>query len=74
MGKIISYTSDNGYTGRLYGKSSFSIYDRSGHEVMHTGSRNFNTYEELKEHVDGYPKFRAMLDGVDIDDGDDCDI
>lgn len=57
----IEYKSDNGYTGVLYGESSLSVYDESGKEVMHTGSRNINTYEELKEHIDGFPVFVAKL-------------
>ena len=63
------YTSPNGYTGRLYGKSSFSIYDRDGHEVFHTGFRNPNIDEvELKRQVDEFPKFLNMLKGVNEDE------
>lgn len=68
----IEYKSDNGYTGVLYGESSFSVYDESGKEVMHTGSRNINTYEELKEQVDEFPKFMAILEQR-WDDLEDCD-
>lgn len=59
--ETITYTSENGYTGVLYGRSSFAISDPSGKEVLHTGSRNINTLEELKKHVDGYPAFREKL-------------
>ena len=62
MNDTIKYTSKNGYTGVMYGKSSYAVYDKDGHEVMHTGSRNFNTYEELVRHVEEYPKLREMLD------------
>jgi len=31
---------------------------------MHTGFRNFNTYDELVEHVEKYPKFKEMLRGA----------
>jgi hypothetical protein len=59
--QIIKYTSENGYTGVMYGKSSFAIYDKDGKEVLHTGSRAFNTEEELKKQVDGFPEFLEML-------------
>ena len=62
--KRITYTSDNGYTGILYGKRSYAVIDKDGREVMHTGSRNINTYEELKEHVDNFPEFYKMLMSV----------
>ncbi len=58
---IIKYTSENGYSGKLYGKSSLSIYDRKGREVLHTGSRAINTVEELKELVDNHPEFARIL-------------
>ena len=58
---IIRYTSENGYSGTLYGKSSLSIYDRKGREVLHTGSRAINTVEELKELVDNHPEFVRIL-------------
>ena len=64
MRETIRYTSDNGYTGVLYGESSLSIYTSDGKERMHTGSRSINTYEELVKLVDGYPKFREMLKKV----------
>ena len=58
---MIEYKSNTGYRGILYGKSSMSIYAEDGHEVMHTGSRNVNTLEELKDIVEGYPGFRKIL-------------
>ena len=61
MTNDIGYTSENGYTGVMYGKSSFAIYDKDGKEVLHTGSRAFNTEEELKKQVDGFPEFLEML-------------
>lgn len=57
MNKTIKYTSENGYTGVLYGKSSLAIYKPDGKMSMHTGFRNINTYEELVELVDEHPKF-----------------
>lgn len=67
---IIEYESDNGYTGRLYGESSFSIYGPDGREVFHTGSRAFDTYKGLKDMVDTYPEFRKMLFGDTEDENE----
>ena len=77
--KKIKYTSpNNGYTGVLYGESSFSIHDPSGKEVMHTGFRNINTYEELVEQVEEFPEFRRRLlenwDRLRTDNEEDDDI
>lgn len=72
--EAISYTSKNGYTGILYGKSSLSI-KKGDKEVMHTGFRNINTYEELVECVETYPEFTKKLADVwqDIYNDDDED-
>lgn len=59
----MTYTSENGYTGKIYGKSSFVILDKNGACVMHTGVRSFHTFEELKERVDTFPEFLKMLNG-----------
>lgn len=64
--RYITYTSDNGYTGILYGESSFSIRDSSGHEVLHTGSRSFNNIKDLMTHVDDFPRFREVLLGISV--------
>ena len=53
----IEYKSENGYSGSLYGRASMRIYDKNGNEVLHTGFRNVNTLEELKEVVDNMPEF-----------------
>lgn len=58
---IIKYTSDNGYTGMLYGKSSLAIYDSNGIETMHTCHRSINTYEELVDMVEEHPMFMENL-------------
>ena len=63
MNKKIKYTSKNGYTGVMYGKSSFTILNENGKEVFHTGFRNFNTYEELIEQVDTFSEFYNMILG-----------
>lgn len=62
MSRTIRYTSPNGYSGVLYGKSSMSIYNPDGTESLHTGRRVINTYEELKERVDSYPEFAESLE------------
>lgn len=69
MSNTIKYTSDNGYTGVLYGKSSMVIYKPDGTESMHTGSRSINTYEELVKVVDKHPKFIEMLRKVSESEG-----
>ena len=61
---MIEYTSDNGYTGQLYGKSSYRIVDQYGKEVFHTGFRAIETEEELKEDVDNFPEFVRVLEKV----------
>lgn len=72
---VIKYTSDNGYTGTLYGKSSMSICDKDGVEIFHTGFRKANTYDELVEIIEEFPKLLAILkripDDEDIDEDDD---
>lgn len=80
MGNIpeqIEYTSENGYRGVLYGRSSMIIYNPDGKESMHTGSRNIDTLEELKKVVDAHPAFIEMLrdianntDDEEIEDDD----
>lgn len=60
MSNQMKYTSKNGYTGVMYGKSSLVILDENGKEVFHTGSRTCNTYEELIEQVDTYPELRTF--------------
>ena len=65
------YKSPNGYTGRMYGKQSFSIYAPDGHEVMHSGFRSFNDIETLKEITDSMPEFLKKLENVKKDDLDD---
>ena len=62
--KTIEYTSQNGYRGVLYGKSSMSIYGPNGKEVIHTGHRTPNTLEELKKQVDEMPEFMELLIGM----------
>ena len=60
---VIKYTSENGYTGMLYGESSIVIYDPDGNLVFQTGCRTINTETELKAEVDSWPdKSQRLLD------------
>ena len=68
---MIEYTSKNGYTGRLYGKSSLAIFNQDGREVLHTGSRSINTMAELRKEVDGFPEFMEMLRSIPFDNIED---
>lgn len=61
LDSIIKVEHPNGYTGVLYGKSSMSIKDQEGREVLHTGSRNINTEAELYQHLEEFPEFMKML-------------
>ena len=59
--QIIRYTSENGYSGVLYGKRSFSIRDATGVEVYHTGNRRIDTFEDPKAKADGFPGFLEKM-------------
>ena len=62
MDNFIEYKANNGYTGRMYGKSSLSIYETaSGKEVFHTGFRNCNNLKELQEQVEEFPKLLSAI-------------
>ena len=64
--KTLRYESAAGYTGVLYGESSFSVYDPAGDEVLHTGFRSFDTYEELVKAVDNFPALIEALKRLDL--------
>ena len=68
MSKRIQYTSENGYTGILYGKSSLMIFDRKGHLSFHTGFRSINTYKELVKIVEEHPRLVKLIQGIPDDD------
>lgn len=76
MNETIKYTSKNGFTGIMYGERSVSIFREDGKEVFHTGSRGFDTYDELVSFVEKYPEFYEMLMSIDKDafKDDDYDI
>ena len=61
MADVIKYTSQNGYTGILYGKSSFKILDEQGNMVFHTGFRAINTEAGLIEQVESFPELLELL-------------
>lgn len=64
---------ENGYYGCLYGKSSMSIF-KDNKEVLHTGSRNINTQDELCEILSEMPSFMENLANIDFDDEEEDDI
>lgn len=63
----------NGYCGCLYGKSSMSIF-KDNKEVLHTGSRNINTADELYEILSEMTSFMEKLANIDFDDEEEGDI
>lgn len=57
---MIKVDHQNGFSGVLYGESSMSIYDKDGHEVIHTGSRNINTEKELRDLLERLPELYGI--------------
>ena len=49
----IEYKNSFGWRGVLYGKSSMSIFDPSGREIIHTSCRRINTLKELIGLIEG---------------------
>lgn len=70
MNREIVVIHPNGYSGKLYGKSSMSIFDKDGKEVLHTGFRNpdMNSAEKLYEHLESFPAFLEVL-GITSEEG-----
>ena len=64
---------ENGYHGCLYGKSSMSIF-KGNKQVLHTGSRNINTPDELYEILSEMQSFMEKLENIDFDDEEEDDI
>lgn len=62
--KVIEVTHRNGYSGKLYGKTSMSIF-KDGEEVMHTGRRTVNTEDGLRILLGEMPHLLAILNEVD---------
>lgn len=76
---IISVKHPNGFSGKLYGKSSMSIFDSNGKEIMHTEFRNedIKTKEDLYKHLEDMPMLMDILYGNFDDilnDDDDFDV
>jgi hypothetical protein len=61
MSDFMEYKSNNGYTGRMYGKSSLSIFDTNGKEIFHTGFRTCNNLKDFHKQVDDFPKFLDVI-------------
>ena len=57
---MATYTHANGYSAKLYGISSMSIFYH-GKEISHTGFRNVNTEEEVMDLLEKYPALRKAL-------------
>ena len=53
-----TYTSENGYTGKMYGERTLEIYDHEGKVVYKTGRREVNTFTGLVKFVEDFPRFR----------------
>ena len=53
---VKQYTSQRGYTGKMYGEASFDVFNPQGKLVYHTNKRTFDTFKGLKYEVDQYPK------------------
>ena len=58
----ISYKSDNGYSGILSGEV-LSVVNEKGDVVFHTYFSSVHNEKELKEYVEQFPKFLAVLRG-----------
>lgn len=54
------YKHSNGYSAKLYGISSMSIF-YEGKEISHTGFRSVNTEKEVMDLLEEYPSFIESL-------------
>lgn len=61
------YSHQNGYSAMLYGKSSMSIINPEGVEVLHTGNRSVNTESKVMEMLGEFPFFEDLLTGNDFE-------
>lgn len=68
--QTITYESENGLLGVMYGKSSARIIDqKTGIEIFHTGRRAGNSYLWLVDLVEHYQEERqALLSALNWDD------
>ena len=58
---VIKCEHPNGYSGVLMGKSTMLIYDKDGHECLHTCSRTPQTKEELYEVLETMPRMMEIV-------------
>lgn len=58
---IVKVEHPNGYMGVLYGKASMAIYDKDGHECVHTYHRAPNTEAELYEVLEDMPRTMDII-------------
>lgn len=58
---VIKCEHPNGYSGVLMGKSTMLIYDKDGHECLHTCFRTPNTEEELYEVLETMPRMMEIV-------------
>ena len=63
MLEIITYTSSNGYSGKLFGSRSMVIYDPDGVMFFFTGHRGGNTLAYLQTVVDAAPDIESIIGG-----------
>ncbi len=59
--KVVEVKHPNGYSGKLYGRSSMVIYNPDGRWCLHCGHRTINTREELYQELETMPVFLAWL-------------
>lgn len=58
------YKHKNGYSAKLYGKSSMIIYRPDGTKFSHTCSRNVNTEVEVMQLLEEQQEFEKILTGA----------
>lgn len=58
---VIKCEHPNGYSGVLMGKSTMLIYDKDGHECLHTCFRTPQTKEELYEVLETMPRMMEIV-------------
>lgn len=61
-------THENGYTAKLYGKSSMIVYRPNGRQMLHTGSRNLESQEDVLAFLDDMPEFDKNSNKLFSDD------
>ncbi len=60
---VREYKSDNGYTGKIYGESTFEVRDRTGKIIYRTKERTFHTFKQLVQHVETFPEYLRIMGG-----------